>query len=114
MQKWRKPATVPMSWDVIIAKSSKSAHTFAPLTRAVVNPFAGYGNPFPGGDRRGMADDRHEITMAARHLTHPHQPGASRRDPARLAHTSRRNTTVAANAPRRALRQNQRDRSECQ
>src|ERR1017187_1644840 len=32
MQKWRKPATVSMSWDVIIAKSSKSAHTFAPLT----------------------------------------------------------------------------------
>ena len=34
--------------------------------RAVVNPFAGYGDPFPGGDRRGMADDRHEIAMAAR------------------------------------------------
>src|ERR1017187_10634511 len=37
MQKWRKPATVSMSWDVIIAKSSKSAHTFAPLTRAWYN-----------------------------------------------------------------------------
>src|ERR1019366_4955010 len=32
MQKWRKPATVSMSWDVIIAKSSKSAHSFAPIT----------------------------------------------------------------------------------
>src|ERR1019366_3777701 len=37
MQKWRKPATVSMSWDVIIAKSSKSAHTFAPLTGMVDN-----------------------------------------------------------------------------
>src|ERR1019366_6865386 len=33
MQKWRKPTTVSMSWDIYIAKSSKSARTFAPLTR---------------------------------------------------------------------------------
>jgi len=50
----------------------------------------------------------------ARHLARPHQPGAARPDPARLAHTSRRNTTVAANAPGRALRQDQRDRTDCQ
>src|ERR1022692_5152498 len=45
MQKWRKPATVLMSWDVIIAKSSKSAHTFAPLTsvcRNGLNPQGSY------------------------------------------------------------------------
>ena len=34
--------------------------------RAVVGPFAGYGDPFPGGDRRGMSDDRHQVAMAAR------------------------------------------------
>src|ERR1019366_7091977 len=33
MQKWRKPTTVSMSWDIYIAKSSNSARTFAPLTR---------------------------------------------------------------------------------
>ena len=48
----------------------------------------------------------------ARHLTHLHQPGASPRDPARLALISRRNTAIATNAPIRALRQAQRDRTE--
>jgi hypothetical protein len=48
----------------------------------------------------------------ARHLTHLHQPGASPRDPARLALISRRNTAVAANAPTHALRHDQRDRTE--
>jgi hypothetical protein len=43
-----------------------------------------------------------------RHLTRPHQPGVPRRDPARLALTSRRNTTVTTNASRHALRQDQR------
>ena len=38
----------------------------------------------------------------ARRLTRPHQPGASRRDPARLALTSRRNAAVPANAPMHA------------
>jgi hypothetical protein len=48
----------------------------------------------------------------ARHLTQLHQPGASPRDPARLAPISRRNTAVAANAPIHALRHDQRDRTE--
>ena len=47
-----------------------------------------------------------------RHLTHLHQPGASPRDPARLALISRRNTAVPANAPIHALRHDQRDRTE--
>jgi len=46
-----------------------------------------------------------------RHLTRPHQPGASRRDPARLARTSRRNTSVATSAPRHALHQDERKRA---
>src|SRR5208283_2317099 len=46
----------------------------------------------------------------ARHLKRPHQPGASRRDPARPALPSRRNTQVPANAPTHAFRQD-RDRS---
>ena len=48
----------------------------------------------------------------APHLTHLHQPGASPRDPARLALISRRNTAIATNAPIHALRQDQRDRTE--
>ena len=48
----------------------------------------------------------------ARHLTQLHQPGAFPRDPARLALISRRNTAVAANAPIRALRQDQRNSTE--
>jgi hypothetical protein len=47
----------------------------------------------------------------ARHLTRPRQPGAPRRDPARLALTSRRNTTVTTNAPRHAVHQDQRKRA---
>ena len=47
----------------------------------------------------------------ARHLTRPHQPGAPRRDPARLALTSRRNTTATTNAPRHALHQDHRKRA---
>jgi hypothetical protein len=43
----------------------------------------------------------------ARRLTRPHQPGAPRRDPARLARTSHRSTSVATNAPKHALHQNQ-------
>ena len=48
----------------------------------------------------------------ARHLTQLHQPGASPRDPARLALISCRNTAVAANAPIHALRHDQPDRTE--
>ena len=33
---------------------------------AIVDPFAGGGDPFAGGDRRGMADDGHQIAVAAR------------------------------------------------
>jgi hypothetical protein len=33
---------------------------------AVVDPFAGCGDPLAGGDRRGMADDGHQIAVAAR------------------------------------------------
>src|SRR5208283_3008493 len=46
----------------------------------------------------------------AHHLKRPHQPGASRRDPARPALLSRRNTQVPANAHTHALRQD-RDKS---
>jgi hypothetical protein len=45
---------------------------------------------------------------------HRHHPGAARRDPARLALTSGRSTFVAANAPGRALRQGQHDRTDHQ
>jgi hypothetical protein len=34
--------------------------------RAVVDPFAGCGDPFAGGDRRSVADDCHQIAVAAR------------------------------------------------
>jgi hypothetical protein len=50
----------------------------------------------------------------ARHLTRPHQPAAPRREPARLALTSRRNTTVTTRAPRHALHQDQRHTIEDQ
>ena len=33
---------------------------------AVVDPFARGGDPLAGGDRRGVADDGHQIAMAAR------------------------------------------------
>ena len=33
---------------------------------AVVDPFARCGDPLAGGDHGGMADDRHQIAMAAR------------------------------------------------
>ena len=47
----------------------------------------------------------------------PHAPastGSTRRDPARLALTSRRNTTVTTNAPIHALHQDHRERTEYQ
>jgi hypothetical protein len=47
-----------------------------------------------------------------RHPRRPHQPGASPRDPARLALISRRNPAVTTNAPIHALRQDQRNRTE--
>jgi hypothetical protein len=30
----------------------------------VVHPFAGRGDPLAGGDRRGMADDGHQVAMS--------------------------------------------------
>src|SRR5208337_5583966 len=33
---------------------------------AIVDPFAGCGDPLAGGDDSGVADDGHKITMAAR------------------------------------------------
>jgi hypothetical protein len=33
---------------------------------AIVDPFAGCGDPLAGGDRRGMANDGHQIAVAAR------------------------------------------------
>jgi hypothetical protein len=33
---------------------------------AIVDPFARCGDPLAGGDRRGMADDGHQIAVAAR------------------------------------------------
>ena len=33
---------------------------------AVVDPFAGCGDPLPGGNDRGVADDGHQIAMSAR------------------------------------------------
>ena len=33
---------------------------------AIVEPFARGGDPFTGGDRCGVADDRHEVAIAAR------------------------------------------------
>jgi hypothetical protein len=32
---------------------------------AVIDPFAGRGDPFAGGNRRGMVNHRHEIPVAA-------------------------------------------------
>ena len=32
---------------------------------AVVDPFTGGGDPLAGGDRRGVADDGHQIAMSA-------------------------------------------------
>ena len=33
---------------------------------AIVDPFAGCGDPLAGGDDRGMADDGHQVAMTAR------------------------------------------------
>jgi hypothetical protein len=33
---------------------------------AIVDPFAGCGDPLAGGDDRGMADDGHKVAMTAR------------------------------------------------
>jgi hypothetical protein len=33
---------------------------------AVVDPLAGRGDPLPGGDRGGMANDRYEVTVSSR------------------------------------------------
>jgi hypothetical protein len=33
---------------------------------AIIDPFAGRGDPLAGGDDRGMADDGHQVAVTAR------------------------------------------------